>query len=156
VPVLVVRHAHALARSEWPEEDLLRPLSRRGERQSRLLVHRLLAQKPSRVISSPYRRCQDTVHLTAGAAGLAVEVDERLAEGEGRRAVDLLRAVGRDGDNAVLCSHGDVIPEILATLADEDRVDLGPAPRVEKASVWVLDGEGGRFTSASYSRPPKT
>lgn len=108
------------------------------------------------MISSPSLRCIDTVHPLAGAAGLVVEVDERLAEGEGRRAVDLVRAVGNVGENTVLCSHGDVIPEILATLANEDRIDLGPAPRVEKASVWVLDGDGGRFASASYSRPPKT
>ena len=156
VPVLVVRHAHALSRSDWEEEDALRPLSRRGERQSRLLVHRLLPQKPTRVISSPYLRCMETVHPLAGAAGLVVEADDRLAEGEGRRAVDLVRAMASAGENAVLCSHGDVIPEILATLANEDRVDLGPAPRVEKASVWQLKAEGGRFTSAVYSKPPKT
>lgn len=152
---MVVRHGHALSRSDWEEEDSLRPLSRRGERQSRLLVHRILALKPTRIISSPYLRCIDTVRPLAGAAGLLVEEDGRLAEGEGRRAVELVRAAGGAGENAVLCSHGDVIPEILATLANEDRLDLGPAPRVEKASVWVVHGEGGRFSSATYMKPPK-
>jgi 8-oxo-dGTP diphosphatase len=112
--------------------------------------------KPTRIISSPYLRCLETVRPLAGAAGLVVEDDDRLAEGEGRRAVELVRAVGGAGDNAVLCSHGDVIPEILATLANEDRVDLGPAPRVEKSSIWVLHGDGGRFSSATYVKPPKT
>jgi broad specificity phosphatase PhoE len=153
---MVVRHAHALSRSDWVEDDSLRPLSRRGAKQARLLVDRLLELKPTRVLSSPYVRCLDTVRPLAAAAGLLVEEDERLAEGEGRRAVDLVRAAGVAGENVVLCSHGDVIPEILATLANENRVDLGPAPRVEKASVWVLQGQGGRFSSATYIKPPKT
>ena len=152
---MVVRHAQALARSEWEGDDVDRNLSRRGMKQSRQLVDRLLELKPTRIISSPYLRCLDTVRPLASAAGLEVESDDRLAEGYGRAAVDLVRSLSASGEDAVLCSHGDVIPEILATLANEDRVDLGPAPRVEKASVWVLRGEGGRFSSATYLKPPK-
>lgn len=155
VAVMVVRHAHALSRSEWDDDDALRPLSRRGEKQSRLLVDRLLELKPVRIVCSPAVRCLQTVAPLAGIAGLLVEEDTRLAEGEGRRAVDLVRSAGASGDNTVLCSHGDVIPDILATLADEDRVDLGPAPQVEKASVWVLRADGGRFLRAAYLKPPK-
>jgi 8-oxo-dGTP diphosphatase len=156
MPVMVVRHAHALARSEWDGDDVERALSRRGKKQARLLVDRLLELKPTRILSSPYVRCLDTVRPLAGSAGLPVEAEDRLAEGEGRRAVELVRSLSADGDDAVLCSHGDVIPEILATLANEDRIDLGPAPRVEKASVWLLYGDGGRFSSAAYLKPPKS
>jgi broad specificity phosphatase PhoE len=152
---MVVRHAQALARSEWEGDDVDRTLSRRGMKQSRLLVNRLLELKPTLILSSPYLRCLDTVRPLGVAAGLVVEADERLAEGAGRAAVELVRTLSAAGEDAVLCSHGDVIPEILATLANEDRVDLGPAPRVEKASVWVLSGEGGRFSSATYLKAPK-
>ena len=155
MPVILVRHAHALARSDWDGEDADRILSRRGVKQSRLLVDRLLELKPTRILSSPYLRCLDTVRPLAGVAGLPVEAEDRLAEGEGRAAVELVRSLAAAGEDPVLCSHGDVIPEILATLANEDRVDLGPAPRVEKASVWLLHGEGGRFSSATYLKPPK-
>lgn len=144
-----------MARSEWEGDDAERTLSRRGTKQSRLLVAPLLELKPTRILSSPYVRCMDTVRPLAAAAGLKVEADERLAEGWGRAAVELVRTLSAAGEDPVLCSHGDVIPEILATLANEDRVDLGPAPRVEKASVWVLSGEGGRFSSATYLKPPK-
>ena len=152
---MVVRHAHALARSEWDGDDADRTLSRRGQKQSRLLVDRLLELKPTLILSSPYLRCLDTVRPLGEAAGLAVEADERLAEGSGRAATELVRSLSAAGEDPVLCSHGDVIPEILVTLANEDRVDLGPAPRVEKASVWVLTGDGGRFSSATYLKPPK-
>lgn len=156
MPVVVVRHAHALSRSDWEGDDSLRILSRRGEKQSKLLVGRLIELKPTRILSSPYVRCLETVRPLAAAAGLAVEEEQRLAEGEGRRAMELVRALVAAGENAVLCSHGDVIPDILAAVANEDQVDLGSAPRVEKASVWVLEGEGGRFSTASYIKPPKT
>jgi 8-oxo-dGTP diphosphatase len=155
MPVIVVRHAHAVARSEWDGEDTDRVLSRRGVKQSRILVERLLELKPNRIISSPFIRCLDTVRPLGVAAGLPVEEEDRLAEGAGRAAVELVRSLAAAGEDPVLCSHGDVIPEILATVANEDRVDLGPAPRVEKASVWLLYGEGGRFSSATYLKPPK-
>lgn len=152
---MVVRHAHALARSDWDGDDTDRVLSRRGMKQSRLLVDPLLELKPTRILSSPYLRCLDTVRPLAAAAGLTVEADERLAEGSGRAAIELVRTLSAAGEDPVLCSHGDVIPEILVTLANEDGVDLGPAPRVEKASVWLLSSEGGRFSSATYLKPPK-
>jgi broad specificity phosphatase PhoE len=153
MPVLVIRHAHALSRSDWDGDDGGRTLSSRGYRQARRLVPRLIEMKPARIISSPLVRCVETVRPLAEAAGLDVEEDDRLAEGSSRAAVELLRA--RSSADAVLCSHGDVIPYLLAAVANEDRVDLGTAPRVEKASVWVLHGDTARFQSATYLKPPK-
>lgn len=153
--VLLVRHAQAQSRSDWETDDRDRPLNRRGVKQSKLLVARLIDYKPARILSSPYDRCLETVRPIAERLGVGVEADERLAEGNGRQAVELARRLCLAGDDAVLCSHGDVIPDVLAAVANEDRVDLGPAPKVEKASVWVLRGEGGRFSTAEYLKPPK-
>jgi broad specificity phosphatase PhoE len=153
--VLLVRHAQAHSRSDWQADDRDRPLTRRGEKQAKLIVARLLEYKPVLILSSPYSRCMETVRPLAERAAVPLEEELRLAEGNGRRAVELVRSLSQSGDDAVLCSHGDVIPDVLAALANEDRVDLGPAPRVEKASVWVLHGEGGRFSSADYIKPPK-
>ncbi|HET6964716.1 MAG TPA: phosphoglycerate mutase family protein [Acidimicrobiales bacterium] len=153
MPVIVVRHAHALSRSKWEGDDAARTLSARGHQQARLLAATLLELKPTRILSSPYVRCVDTVRPLAQAAGLDVELRDELAEGEGRAAVELLRRLAAD-DNPVLCSHGDVIPDILVTLANEDGVDLGPSPQVQKGSVWLLYGEGGRFSAATYLEPP--
>jgi broad specificity phosphatase PhoE len=150
--VLLVRHAHALARSEWRGDDRDRDLSARGRGQSAALVPILREFKPERILSSPYSRCVDTVVPLATALGIGVEPVEALAEGAGYDAVRLVRSV-RDRVS-VLCSHGDVIPEILAALASEDRLDVGRNPRDEKASVWVLRGPKERFTRAAYLRPP--
>ena len=72
-------------------------------------------------------------------------------KGQSASAVSLIRALAED--NVAVCTHGDVIAEILVTLADEDMLDLGPNPRQAKGSVWALDGEDGLFTSARYFPP---
>lgn len=151
VATLLIRHAQAGARKEWPGDDRLRPLSVKGSEQARSLVGRILGYEPTRILSSPYRRCIETVVPLAEKLGLEVESRPELAEGNGPAALALVRSVL--GANVAICTHGDVIPEVLVALVDEDRLDLGVAPRQSKGSVWVLESEGARFTSATYLPP---
>ncbi len=149
---MLVRHAHANARKEWSGDDRLRPLSVHGRRQAaRLIDVAGNFGRPTRVLSSPYLRCLQTMEPLAGVNHVAVEPSEDLSEGQSSAAVTLVRALA--GDNVALCTHGDVIAEILVTLADEDRLDLGPNPRQAKGSIWVLKGQDGLFTSAQYFPP---
>ncbi|MBV9661789.1 MAG: histidine phosphatase family protein [Acidimicrobiales bacterium] len=151
--VLLVRHAHAASRAKWEEDDADRPLSTKGRDQAQKLVSVLGTYRPSRILSSPYLRCVDTIGPLAETLGVEVEIDDRLAEGGGSAAVELVRSLA-DQDVAV-CSHGDVLPTILVMLANEDDLNLGPMPRVEKASAWVLEPGAGRFASAAYLEPPR-
>jgi broad specificity phosphatase PhoE len=152
VPLLLVRHAHARPRKEWAGEDRLRPLSMHGERQAEGLVAVAgLFLPPTSTLSSPYLRCLQTMEPLGRAHNLSVEANDALSEGQSSAAVSLIRSLA--GTNAVLCTHGDVIAEILVTLADEDRVDLGLTPRQAKGSVWALEGKNGFFTSARYFPP---
>jgi 8-oxo-dGTP diphosphatase len=105
---VLLRHASAGHRLSWGDEDHLRPLDERGQRQAAELVHELIPLGVQRVVSSPYTRCVETVEPLAAALGLEVERDERLAEGGGDEAADLLREEG-----VVACTHGDVIHDIL-------------------------------------------
>lgn len=149
---MLVRHAHALARKEWAGADRLRPLSEQGRREAYGLVLLAWSFPPvSRVISSPYARCVETVAPLAKQRGIVVELSDDLLEGQSAAAVKLVRALA--GTDVAVCTHGDVIAEILVALADEDRVDLGPNPRQAKGSVWALEGAGGTFSSAAYYPP---
>ena len=156
MPVLMVRHAHALSRSRWEGEDDTRELSVRGHRQAQMLIPVLKEFEPGLILSSPSVRCMDTLRPLADTLGRSVRAETDLAEGSGRTAVTLVRSLA--GGTAVLCSHGDVIPDVLAALADEDGLDLGSTPRVEKASIWLLEADrdrDGRFRSAAYLPPPE-
>lgn len=105
---VLLRHASAGDRHAWEGDDRLRPLDGRGRRQAVALVDLLLTPGVQRIVSSPYVRCIETVEPLAAELGLSVEQDDRLAEGAGRSALELLRQEG-----VVCCTHGDVVEDVL-------------------------------------------
>lgn len=105
---ILLRHASAGDRARWVGDDRLRPLDERGHRQAAGLVDELRQFDVRRVVSSPYTRCVETVEPLAAALGLEVELDDRLAEGAGSAAAELLQEKG-----VVACTHGDVIHDLL-------------------------------------------
>jgi len=105
---ILVRHASAGERHLWADDDRLRPLDDKGRRQALEIAAALCSEDIRRVVSSPYVRCVQTVEPLAAELGLEVELDERLAEGAGQAAADLL-----DEEGIVLCTHGDVASDLL-------------------------------------------
>jgi phosphohistidine phosphatase SixA len=104
--VILLRHASAGDRKTWNGDDLLRPLDKRGRAQAVALRDELRARGVQCVLSSPYVRCLQTV------APLELEIvpDERLAEGA---PVETTLALLHGLDDAVACTHGDVIEAVL-------------------------------------------
>lgn len=105
---VLLRHASAGDRDDWDGPDLLRPLDSRGRRQAAELVELLRPYGLRRILSSPYVRCLETVEPLGAALGLPVEEDERLTEGAGPGARELLQE-----DGVLACTHGDVVFEVL-------------------------------------------
>jgi 8-oxo-dGTP diphosphatase len=105
---VLLRHAAAGDRDDWDGHDRSRPLDARGRRQAAELVELLQPLGVLRVVSSPYTRCVETVEPLAAALGLTVEQDDRLAEGAGGAAAELL-----EEDGVVACTHGDVVERLL-------------------------------------------
>ncbi len=105
---VLLRHAAAGDRDDWDGDDFHRPLDAKGRRQAEALVEVLRPFGVLRVVSSPYVRCVQTVEPLAAALGLPLEQDERLAEGEGGAAAELL-----DEDGVVCCTHGDILDALV-------------------------------------------
>jgi phosphohistidine phosphatase SixA len=151
----VIRHAHAGSRSHWDGSDEDRPLSTRGRRQADAIADALASVGAGRLVSSPSRRCTQTLDALAVRVGVPVEADNRLAEGsDGVDALALADELCKEHDAAVVCSHGDVIPEMLrilkATTARFRDPFIWP-----KASTWVVTWNGERWTKARYIPPPE-
>lgn len=148
----VVRHAHAGQRSEWIGDDRLRPLTERGETQSQGIATLLSSCAPRRLISSPARRCVQTIAPLAEELGIEVVEDDRLFEGA---AVGEIRSLLDDvaAEDAVLCSHGDVIPVLLDLLVE---AGLRPERNLvwQKASVWIAERDDGGWGTGRYVPPP--
>jgi broad specificity phosphatase PhoE len=155
VRLYVVRHGHAGSRSQWDGADEGRPLSSKGRRQAEAIADSLAPIAPGRLVSSPYRRCTQTLDPLAVRLGLPVDPDDRLAEGaDGVDALALADELCKEHDAAVVCSHGDVIPEML-------RIFKATTTRFKdpfawpKGSTWVVTWDGVRWTKARYIAPPK-
>ena len=150
----VVRHADAGGRSSWDGPDETRPLTKRGRHQADAIAEDLRSAGVTRLVSSPYRRCTQTLVPLAAHLGVAVVSDERLAEGAGGdNALTLADELRKESEAAVVCSHGDVIPELLrilkATTARFRDPFIWP-----KASTWVVTWDGDCWSKARYIAPP--
>lgn len=143
MPLYFVRHAKAGSRDAWRGDDRLRPLSKSGRRQSAEVGERLAGLKTSRLLSSPFVRCVQTLEPLSTATGVPIERVEALAEGaDFEDVLDLLRTLP---DDAVLCSHGDVIPDTIAAL-ERRGCRIHGKPDWRKATVWVLERSEDRNT----------
>ena len=108
--IVLLRHASAGNRLNWDEDDMLRPLDRRGRAQAAAIGDALLGRGVTLVLSSPYVRCTETVAPLAASLGVAIELDERLAEGAGAAGARELLA---ERDGCVACTHGDIAEDLL-------------------------------------------
>ncbi|QGK72375.1 NUDIX domain-containing protein [Allosaccharopolyspora coralli] len=150
--LLLVRHAKAGKRSDWHDDDTLRPLTDAGRAQ-RDVLHRMLPLfGPRRVHSAPRTRCVDTVAPVAADLGVDVVAEPLLSE-EGyaedpavalRRLIDLARLPG----TSVVCSQGGVIPDVVESLLLAEGHNPGEVPS-KKGSVWTLTLHGGSATNGT-------
>jgi broad specificity phosphatase PhoE len=148
----VVRHAKAGDRAEWQGDDRLRPLTKSGREQAAALVELLKNEPIDRILSSPYVRCLQTVEPLAARRKLPIEPRKDLEEGAGGESVIRLVQDAK-GQNIVLCTHGDVVEELLERLIEQGLVARSKASS-EKAGTWVLYDESGTITSAKYLPAP--
>jgi 8-oxo-(d)GTP phosphatase len=154
VPMYLVRHVKAEDRASWREPDELRPISRAGRRQAERLVGAFEGVPLTRLLSSPFLRCIQTLEPLADARGIAIELAPALSEGQGPSGtLDLLVAAATDGP-AALSTHGDVM-----TLLIEDLMGRGIQPEdgksgFKKGCIWALGVLDGEVVTARYLAPP--
>ncbi|MDQ1249204.1 MAG: hydrolase [Actinomycetota bacterium] len=123
-PLVVLRHAEAMRRSDYRGgNDTRRPLTKYGLTQARALVAPLTAFGIARVHSSDSRRCMQTVeplasHLKAGIVEESL-FSEEIFSRRPKTALRRLRSLAVRSAPLVICSHRPVLPDLLATLAQE-------------------------------------
>ncbi len=150
--IYIVRHAKAGKRSEWHDDDNLRPLSKTGWKQAELVAEQLKKLSITSLISSPATRCVQTLEPLAKLTKLKLEIDKRLLEhGD---VADMLEIAEEVEDSTVLSSHGDMIPELIKTL-ERRGMKIESKPDWRKASVWVIERTNRGFKSATAWPPPQ-
>jgi 8-oxo-dGTP diphosphatase len=157
--IVVVRHGQAEPKKGWSGPDADRPLVARGRRQAARLGKLIGRRRPDRVVSSPALRCRQTVEPFARDWGLKVEVSDALAPEAGPAAVELCRDLIADGAGAppsftvVLCTHREVLVDLLPALVEQFGGQLGHRPPGAKGGAWIVRLEGGRVEKIDYRGP---
>ena len=157
--VLLVRHARAGERDEWQGDDRARPLDELGWRQAEELVRLLSRFDVEEIISANFDRCIQTVEPLSQSLGLPIREEDLFSElgypAHEDEAIHLLRKLGESLSTTVVCSQGDVIPDLLDRLASLDHVDLPDPLPLKKGSVCVLTFDGPRLFGVEYFPPPR-
>ena len=147
-----VRHAKAASRTRWEGNDRERPLSKSGRKQAEELATVLGANPIAAIWSSPYLRCVQTVEPLAKARKLKVQETRLLAEGA--RLKGAYRFIeDPEIDDTVLCTHGDVILELLDDLIRR-RIVKSSQVALDKGATWVVDVDDGLPVGARYIPAP--
>ena len=93
-----------------------------------------------------------TVEPLATQRKLPIEPRKDLEEGSGGESLVRLVKEFR-GHNVVLCTHGDLVEELLEKLIQKGLVPRARA-KMEKGSTWVLEETAGEITGARYLAAP--
>lgn len=120
-PLIALRHAKAVSRSEWEGADAERPLTEKGLRQAKAITAPLRAFGVRRIVTSDAVRCRQTVAPLEKKLGRAARVTEKISQDAWENDLEDIRSVVgrrvRARKPAVLCSHGPVLPRILTEMA---------------------------------------
>ena len=117
--LLLLRHADAGDSMAWTRPDAERPLSPKGQRQAARVARWLSAidHRPDAIITSPKVRAAETAAVVAGAFGIAVVNEPRLA---GPFGIDLLEEILHDAGSPLrpmLVGHDPDFSELAALLS---------------------------------------
>jgi len=142
-PFVVVRHGQARPRDAWSRADAERPLVAKGRRQALAISGLLQCWRPSYLVSSPWRRCTETMGPYAAASGTRLRTKGSLTEDGFHRnphkVVQRVNALLRRDQPSLLCTHRPLLGAVVDTLAaaaPDDARDGLPA-----ADPWLRPGE---------------
>ena len=161
--LVLVRHAKAVSRATWGygiNSELTRPLLMgRGQAQARDVAALLSAYGVGQLVSSPWRRCVDTLAPYAHGCGLDLHTDEAFTEVSALTTPEIMQANFRDllergsggslvrepvgwpetGYPLALCVHRPCLPLLFETL----REYMGPelATKLPDSDPWLRPGQ---------------
>lgn len=129
--LIILRHAKATPRSDWSKGEKTRPLLPKGEQQALRLAVQLASYGPRKLITSPWKRCKDTVLPYAKAAKRHLlersQLSEYSAEKSPKKAKRLIEDIFQGTESTLICTHRPALPKVLEAIAQFAHGDLRPA-----------------------------
>jgi 8-oxo-(d)GTP phosphatase len=154
VPLILVRHASAGKKSEWPKGDMSRPLDSRGASEALALADLLQCFGAGRVVSAPAERCVATVRPYAAGIGAVVEIEAAFdVKASSPDAAAAMARLAADSRPVVVCGHRESLPVLLAAACAALGADPPAGKPLRKAEFAVLHRAGGRLAALERYHP---
>ncbi len=119
--IIALRHGKAVPPGTWDGPDSSRPLMHRGTDQANQIASGLAAYSPERIISSTAARCLATIAPLAQLIDQPIKQEPGISQDAYETGEDTVAEVVRKRlkrhETVVLCSHGPVLPDIIAEVA---------------------------------------
>ncbi|MEU8267063.1 NUDIX hydrolase [Sphaerisporangium sp. NPDC049002] len=148
-PFVVARHAYAGTRQDWTGDDDLRPLDEAGEAQARTIADILYGYRPASLVSSPSRRCVQTLLPYAAREVLKIRTERLLTETEydTSLSLSLVLSILDEGRPTAVCGHGKVLPELITGMCEHRFDGHAEDTHLRKGAIAVLHHTGGRVVA---------
>lgn len=144
--VIALRHGKAVPGHTFDGVDAERPLLPEGKQEARAAAASIAAYLPKKLVSSDAVRCVKTIRPLAKLTGLPVKQTHKISQdGWEQGGADVAAVVAKrlaKRVTAVLCSHGPVLPEIVAEVARQSNTvndqSVRAAAMLETGAFTVL------------------
>jgi len=140
-PLIMLRHAKALAREEWQGEDEDRPLEQLGQQQARRMLSLYQVYGLTQIHTSDAVRCHDTVEQMAHALNIPLTITNKVSEYTWKKskekAIDYAKELIKENEPIILCSHNPVLPRMMEKLTKKIDFDY-PDNKLQPGEAWIL------------------
>ena len=141
----LLRHADAGDPEDWTGSDDVRPLSGKGEKQSRRLGRFLedVGFSPGAIITSPKARARQTAEIVADVLGVEIAIDDRLAGGLDVVAIEAILFDAGEPERPVLVGHDPDFSELTSWIAGAGSITLKKGALVRIDTVRPISHASG-------------
>ncbi|MDY1006140.1 NUDIX hydrolase [Curtobacterium sp. CFBP9011] len=159
--LIALRHAKTVPGSDWDGPDATRPLLPLGRAQARAAAAPVAAFGPKKIVSSTAARCLATVEPLSARTKVGVSDTPDISQDAHERGTADVKGVVRKrldkAKTAVLCSHGPVLPDIVARIAtdtadDATAFDLRRAAMLSVGEFSVMHIAGRKLVAVETHR----
>jgi 8-oxo-dGTP diphosphatase len=156
-PIILLRHAKALKRTEWDGDDGDRPLEHRGQLQAKRLLPIYLPYGISEVHTSDALRCIETIDLMTRliekTAIFSADLSEYGYAKDKEAPLDYVQDLMDRGISAIVCSHNPIIPKVVKKLVGKKYIKSMDR-ELEPAQAIVLHCRAGEVIACDWIDEP--
>jgi 8-oxo-dGTP diphosphatase len=156
-PIILLRHAKALKRTEWSGDDGDRPLEHKGQLQAKRLLPIYLPYLVKEVHTSDALRCTETVDPMTRALDItpiySADLSEYGYEKDKEVSLDYIQDLMDRGIPALVCSHNPIIPKLVKKLVGK-KYFKSMDRELEPAQAIILHCRAGEVIACDWIDEP--